>query len=168
MLIDADYLNARHILTGTREHLLDDDLQHFSWEVCARLLHTRILDQLSPDVSKTIQTSHIQEPSEIWQRLEALYGLSKAEERLLLVKTMMNLKPQGNPLAMMRHWQQLGLAMMDKQYTAAEIYHDMGIVLLGDWQRGFIRSQLDDLFTRSKEGRAHVLDMPILINQLES
>lgn len=69
---------------------------------------------------------------------------------------------------MMRQWQQLGLTMMDKQYTAVEIYHDMGIVLLGDRQRGFIQTQLDDLFTRSKEGRTHVLDMPILTDQLES
>ena len=57
---------------------------------------------------------------------------------------------------------------MDKQYTTGEIYHDVGIVLLGDWQRGFIRTQLDDLFAMSKDDEAPVLDMPILIDQLES
>lgn len=168
MLVDADYLNARDVLVGNRKNYPNGELQQFSWNVCDRLLHTRILDRLSPEVFKTIQTSRIQNPSQILHRLEALYGLSKAEERLLLVKTMMNLTPQGNPLAMMRQWQQIGLTLMDKQYAAGDIYHDIGIVLLGDWQRGFVRTQLDDLFAMSKDNEAHVLDMSMLIDQLES
>lgn len=83
---------------------------------------------------KWVEPGRIRTPQEIWRRLNDRYGLSYAEEILVLVKTLMNLHPQGNPVAMMRQYQELTTLMEEKQYTIDEIGHDIGIILLGDYQ----------------------------------
>ena len=48
------------------------------------------------------------------------------------------------------------------------IYHNIGIILLGDWQKAYVCGELDDFFALSKEGRIHHLSMSRLIDQLEA
>ncbi|OJJ84570.1 uncharacterized protein ASPGLDRAFT_125315, partial [Aspergillus glaucus CBS 516.65] len=50
----------------------------------------------------------------------------------------------------------------------SEICHDIGIVLLGDFQRSFICTQLDSLFAVLKRSAYHELDMDEVIDQMES
>ena len=49
----------------------------------------------------------------------------------------------------------------------SDICHDIGIILLGDWQKTYMRGALDDFFALSKEGKVHRLDMHKLIEKLE-
>ena len=80
---------------------------------------------------------------------------------------MINLQPQGNPIAMMRQWEDLVSWIKEKAYSAADICHDIGIILLGDWQKTYVWGVLDDFFALSKEGKVHCLDMHKLIEKLE-
>lgn len=168
ILIDAEYIGGREILDNEIDTPPEGDpIEKTRWEVRSRLLHTRILDMLPMNIQQQVQMDHLQSPVELWRRLGNIYGLSQAEERLVNVKTLINLHPQGNHMAMMRQWQELTSLMKEKKYTADEIYHDIGITLLGDWQKTFVRGELDTFFATSKEKDIHQLDIDKLIDQLE-
>ncbi|ODM17047.1 hypothetical protein SI65_05760 [Aspergillus cristatus] len=168
LLIDADYIGARDVLLHPDRVSKDTPLQTTFFDTSKRLLHTRTLDRLTLDILHQVQTNHTQTPSEILARLDTIYGVSPAEERLLLVKTLMNLKPNGDTVSMMRQWQRITTEIEQKKYDASELCHDIGIVLLGDFQRSFVRTQLDSLFAGSKRDQFHEMDMDDIINQIES
>ena len=67
----------------------------------------------------------------------------------------------------MCQWEALTTWVKEKAYSATDIYHDIGILLLGDWQKTFVRGALDDYFALSMEGKVHRLDMHKLIEKLE-
>lgn len=138
------------------------------WAVKSRLLHTRILDTVSPTIQEQMQIQHVQSPASLWQKLNGLYGLSPAEERLVTIKTLINLHPQGNPIAMMRQWESLAAVIQEKGYDAFDICHDIAIILIGNWQRSFVRGQLDEFFADSKNLQYTHMDMHALIDQLEA
>lgn len=87
---------------------------------------------------------------------------------MILHKTMLNLTPQGNHTAMMRQWESITKTMESKGYTPQEIYHDIGIILIGDWQRAYVRTRLDELFASSKAGGEHTINMGEFINNLQA
>lgn len=168
ILLDADYLDARDILLRPDSVPKETSLQRTRLDTSRRLLYTRILDRLTPDIAYQVQTDHTQPPSDILSKLDTIYGISPAEKRLLLVKTLLNLKPQGDYIAMMRQWQRVSAELERQEYSISEICHDIGIVLLGEYQRSFIRTQLDHLFMLSKKNQLHEMDMAAIIDQLES
>ena len=90
------------------------------------------------NIKQQVYIDWIQSPHILWQRLNAIYGFSPAEERLLTIKTMINLQPQGNPIAMMCQWEDLVSQIKEKAYSAADICHNIGIILLGDWQKTYV------------------------------
>lgn len=115
--------------------------------------------------------AHIQSPHELFSRLDTIYGVSPTEERLLLAKTFMNLKPNGDTASMMRQWQRVTTEIEQKRYDASKLCHDIGIVLLGDFQHSFFFffcTQLNNLFAASKKDRLHEMDMHDIIDQIES
>ncbi|EYE89959.1 uncharacterized protein EURHEDRAFT_468329 [Aspergillus ruber CBS 135680] len=152
-------IDARNILLRPNDIPKDISLQLARYTTPKRLLHTRILDRLTLDILQQAHTDHTQHPSEILSHLDTVYGVSLAEERLLLVKMLMNLRPNGNAVAMMRQWQRLTTEIERKKYYFSEPCHDIGIIFLGDFQRSFICTQLDSLFPSSKRGRFHEIDM---------
>ena len=85
----------------------DDPVEAAGLATKNRLLETRILNMLPLNIQQQVYTDRIQSPHILWQKLNAIYGLSPAEERLLTIKAMINLQQQGNPIAMMRQWEDL-------------------------------------------------------------
>ena len=119
------------------------------------------------NIQQQVYTDQIQSPHTLWRRLNTIYSLSSAEERLLTIKTIINLQPQNNPIAVMCQWEALTSQVKEKAYSATDICHDIGILLLSDWQKTFVRGALDDYFALSMEGKVHCLDMHKLIEKLE-
>ena len=144
------------------------DREQTRWETCNRLLVKRMLDQMTLEVAIEVQTGHTQTAYEIANYLESMYATSRAEERMLLVKTMVNLTPQGNTTAMMRQWESITKIIEENGYTVQEICHDIGILLIGDWQRPYVRTRLEELFALSKEGVTHTINMRDFINNLQA
>ena len=168
ILRDAEYIDARDLL----EHEAPENSDNNPVEAAGlatknQLLETRILSMLPLNIQQQVYTYSIRSPHILWQRLNGIYGLSPAEERLLTIKTMINLQPQGNPIAMMRQWEVLVSRIKEKAYSVNDICHDIGIILLGDWQKTYVRGVLDDFFDLSNEGKVHHLDMHKLIRKLE-
>lgn len=168
ILRDAECIRARELLEkGEPEEQQMGPVKKAEIENKSILLHIRIFAMLPFNIQEWLEPDRILKPQEIWRRLNARYGISPAEERLVHVKTLMNLHPQGNPAAMMRQWEGLVASMKEKQYTADDICHDIGIILLGDWQREYVRRELDALFAASEKENIHQLNMSELINRLQ-
>ena len=166
ILRDAEYIGARDLLEeGTPE--TNDPIQKAGLAMKNQLLENRIQNTLLLNIQQHVYTDWIQSPHTLWRRLNTIYGLSPAEERLLTIKTMINLQPQNNPMAMMCQWEALTTQVKEKAYSATDICHDIGILLLSDWQKTFVRGALDDYFALSMEGKVHRLDMHKLIEKLE-
>ena len=166
ILRDAEYIGARDLLEeGTPE--TNDPIQKAGLAMKNQLLENRIQNTLPLNIQQHVYTDWIQSPHTLWRRLNTIYGLSPAEERLLTIKTMINLQPQNNPMAMMRQWEALTARVKEKAYSATDICHDIGILLLGDWQKTFVRGALDDYFALSMEGKVHCFNMHKLIEKLE-
>lgn len=91
ILRDAEYIDARDLLeTGMPEHS-DDPVEAAGLATKNRLLETRILSMLPLNIQQQVYTDRIQSPRTIWRKLNTIYGLSPAEERVLTVKTLTNL-----------------------------------------------------------------------------
>ena len=100
ILWDTEYIDARDLLEqGAQE--TNDPIKKAGLATKNQLLETQILSMLPLNIKQQVHTDQIQSPHILWQRLNAIYGFSPAEERLLTIKTMINLQPQGNPMAMM-------------------------------------------------------------------
>lgn len=167
ILLDAHFIEAKDILVHEITQPPEDPIEQTRWAVKSRLLHTRILETLSTDIQEQMQLQEILCPVHLWRRLNLMYGLSPAEERLVNVKTLINLRPQGNPIAMLRQWEALTNIMKARGYTASDIYHDIAIILIADWQKPYVRGQLDDFFARSRKMNVNQLDIHTLIDRLE-
>lgn len=166
MLTEATYLESKDVLIGNRHAFDPSEMGRHSWDVKSRLLHARLAARMNPEVARAVHLDDTLTPSVIWVRLENLYRISRAEERLSFTKTALNLTPQSNPIEMLYHWEALYRILKDREYEVEEIFHDIAIILLGDWQKTFLTAQLDDLFTKSKRDEQHMFDIPDLIAQL--
>ena len=100
------------------------------------------------NIQQHVYTDWIQSPHTLWRRLNIVYGLSLAEERLFTIKTMINLQPQNNPIAMMRQWEALTTWVKEKAYSATDI--EVGEVLNA-------RSVLARRYGRQEKGRKKTL-----------
>lgn len=65
----AKYIGGREILVQEIAQPPPDGnpMEKLQWEVRSRLLHTRILDQLPPDIQQQVQSEHIQSPVQLWR-----------------------------------------------------------------------------------------------------
>lgn len=129
-------------------------LQSTTYNTPVRLLRTRTLDRLTRDILYKIHADHTQHPNELLPHLDTVYSVFPAEKRLLLVKTRLNFKPNGNTITMMWQWQCIN-TKIEQEYVVSGLCHDVGIVLLGDFQHSFVHAQLDNIVTPSKRDSFH-------------
>ena len=71
----------------------DDPVEAVGLATKNHLLETWILSMLPLNIQQQVYTDWIQSPHILWQKLNAIYGLSPVEERLLTIKTLINLQP---------------------------------------------------------------------------
>jgi hypothetical protein len=81
-----------------------------------------------------------------WRELSNIYGISTAEERLMTVKALLDLHPQGDYVSMLYDYQHLVAKLKQMKITLEDLFHNIFIYLLGQWQAGFVRTHLDKFF----------------------
>ena len=100
ILHDAGIIGAQYLLESD-DYTLQDEISRVQRSSHVMLIEKRILDVLSPSIQQQMQSDTVQSPRKIWQQLDTKYGLSLAEEQLCVVKTWINLQPQGSIVQMM-------------------------------------------------------------------
>ena len=88
ILSEADLIEAKYILEEEQTSVPEDcdELGESLWKEKRKILYTRISASLHYTVRKVADSLETKCPVTIWQALNDEYGVSKAEERLTLMK----------------------------------------------------------------------------------
>jgi hypothetical protein len=148
MISDAHLIDATHILEENQESspYEANSIDTARWQKQDEVLHTRLVQSMSPTIKSTINWRNFQSTAALWTRINKIYGISSAEERLMIVKDLLDLHPQGDYVSMLLDFQRLisQLEIIDMSFS--DFYHDYLICLLGQWQQQFVRTKLDEFY----------------------
>ncbi|CBF80690.1 predicted protein [Aspergillus nidulans FGSC A4] len=128
---------------ATMENILPGLLRQIREEITKQVRD----ESITPHVQETISWEDSTLAAELWARITSTYGLSTAEERLMTVKALLDINPQGNYPAMIRDPQQIGAKLKCL------------------WQQSFIYTKLDKFFSCGR-GPIKNLDIAALADQL--
>jgi uncharacterized 2Fe-2S/4Fe-4S cluster protein (DUF4445 family) len=67
----------------------------------------------------------------------------------MTMKALLDLYPQGDYISMLYNYQHLVAKLKQIKITLEDLFHNMFICLLGQWQAGFIHTHLDKFFACS-------------------
>jgi hypothetical protein len=95
------------------------------------ILHTRILQTLASHIRETINWEESTLAVDLWSRITSTYGLSAAEERLMTVKALLDINPQGNYPAMVRDFQHIAAKLRRLNMSFDDMIHDIFLCSLG-------------------------------------
>jgi hypothetical protein len=140
-------VEAKDILNQTKPPDGSSDIDTACWNAKNEVLHTRILQTITSHVQETISWEDSTLAAELWARITLTFGLSKAEERLMTVKALLDINPQGNYPAMIRDFQRIAAKLKQMDLSFNDILHDIFICSLGQWQQSFVRTKLDEFFS---------------------
>ena len=166
MLSDAYMIEATHILEGNQQSPPSEDkIDIARWSKQNEVLYTRLLQSMSPQIKSTINWNDLTSAAALWSQINTVYGISSAEERLMTVKALMDLYPQGDYVSMLLDFQRITAQLRKMNVSFEDFCHDYLVCLLGQWQQQFVRTKLDEFFA-SGRGPIQNMDVKTLINQL--
>jgi hypothetical protein len=64
----------------------------------------------------------------------------------MTVKALLDLHPQGDYIGMLYNYQCLVTKLKQMKITLEDLFHNIFIYLLGQWQAGFVHTHLDEFF----------------------
>ncbi|KAJ5619407.1 hypothetical protein N7510_003391 [Penicillium lagena] len=166
ILSDAYMIDATYILEENQESSpFVDAIDTTRWDKQNEVLYTRLLQSMSPHIKANINWGDTTSAAALWSQINIVYGISLAEERLMTVKALLDLNPQGDYVSMIFDYQRIisRLGKMDMSFD--DFCHDYLICLLGQWQQHFVRTKLDELYACGR-GPIQNLDIKTFINQL--
>ncbi|KAI9038199.1 uncharacterized protein KD926_011138 [Aspergillus affinis] len=163
--MDAHMIEAKEILDQTNPPDGSNEIDIARWQTKNEILHTRILQTIASHVRETISWEDSTLAAEIWARITSTYGLSAAEERIMTVKALLDINPQGNYPAMIRDFQRIAAKLRRMNLTTDDLIHDIFICSLGQWNQNFIRTKLDEFYS-SGRGPIKNLNIATLADQL--
>lgn len=135
------------------------------WQIKSEILHTRILQSIAPHVREMISWEYSTLAVDILARITSSYSLPTAEERLMTVKALLDVNPQGNYPAMIRDFQWITAKLKRMNLSFEDLVHDIFICSLGQWDQNFVRTKLDELYSCGR-GPIKNLDIATLADQL--
>jgi hypothetical protein len=163
--MDAYMIEANDILDQAKPPTGSDVIDIALWETKNEIMHTRILQSIASHVQETISWEDSTLAAELRVRITSTFGLSIAEERLMTVKALLDINPQGNYPAMIRDFQRIAAKLKRMDLFFDDILHDIFICSLGQWQQSFVRTKLDEFFSCGR-GPIKNLDIATFADQL--
>jgi GAG-pre-integrase domain/gag-polypeptide of LTR copia-type len=141
------------------------DVDEALWHARSSALFLRILHSLSHKVNRIIGTIDTKSPTQLWDKLQTEFGMPLAKERALLVKELCELKMGSDISEYILKHKTISRKLRDIGTTFDDIVHDTFLTGLGDYQRGFVKTRLDELYSSGRDAIAN-LDIPELGDQL--
>jgi hypothetical protein len=161
ILSEADLIEAKYILEEEQTSVPEDcdELGESLWKEKRKILYTRISASLHYTVRKVADSLETKCPVTIWQALNDEYGVSKAEERLTLMKQLRDISLESNDYSQYLQkfrmlWRELGTLKI----TLNDLEHDFFILGLCDYQKQFVKTQLDAFY---HEGRDRIKNIDL-------
>jgi hypothetical protein len=132
LLLEAHWIEAKSILANVEISPPSyEPIEVARWQKQNEILHSRILLSLDERIRSTIDWHESTSAAHFWRELSNIYGISTAEERLMTVKALLDLHPQGDYVGMLYDYQRLVAKLKQMKITLEDLFHDMFICLLG-------------------------------------
>ena len=166
---DADLIQATQVLETAAPPDDNDFLASTIWSKKNTVLRARMLNAMTSPVRERLGVTTHLSASGIWEKVNALFGKSLAEERFLATKSLRELTLEnGDYLTYQARFQQILTRLQNLGETLPDfLAHDFFIHGLGSWNRTFIKTRLDEFFSTGR-GPIQNLDLFGLMAQLAS
>jgi hypothetical protein len=128
------------------------DVDEALWHARSSALFLRILHSLSHKVNRIIGTIDTKSPTQLWDKLTE-FGMPLAKERAMLIKELCELKMGSDISRYILKHKTISRKLRDIGTTFDDIVHDAFLTGLGDYQRGFIKTRLDERSRRNCQPR---------------
>lgn len=141
-----------------------------TWSVKNEMIRSRMINSMNSTVKQDIDLDSTDTSAQyIWNRAMRLYGKSKADQRLETSLALRSLQLQDNDyLAYQRQFKHLRTRLNALGHPMIDAtYHDFFIGGLGNWQRAFLNSKLDEWRAASRHTITN-MDLDDLMEQLTS
>ncbi|CBF81124.1 hypothetical protein AN5227.2 [Aspergillus nidulans FGSC A4] len=165
VLMDAYIIDAKDIFVQTKPPNGSNEIDIACWDAKNVIMRTRILQSIASHVRETICRQRSTLAAELWARIASTYAPSTAEERLVTVKALLDINPQGNYPAMIRDYQRIGEKLRRMDLSFEDLIHDIFICSLGQWQQDFVHTKLDEFYSCGR-GPIKNLDITTFAGQL--
>ena len=165
VLMDAYIIEAEGILVQRKPPNGSNEIDIACWDAKNDVMRTRILQSIASHVLETICQQDSALAAELWARIASTYAPSTAEERLVTVKALLDINPQGNYPAMIRDFQRITEKLRRMDLSFEDLIHDIFICSLGQWQQDFAHTKLDEFYSCGR-GPIKNLDIATFAGQL--
>jgi hypothetical protein len=110
-----------------------DEMERVLWKERSKILYTRISGSLHHTIRKVADSYETKCPVTIWKALNDEFGISKAEERLELMRSLRELKVQSNDYPeYLQKYRTIWRELRAMKATIEDFEHDNFIIGLGD------------------------------------
>ena len=166
---DADLLNASTVLVQDNPPPDDDPLDQEIWHRKAVIICACMLSATNSLARNKLGDTKGLNAHQLWDLVANRFGRSTGEERMLLIKELHELHIKDNDYLT---YQNSFNHIFDRlkalgQYTADNFEHDLFFLGLGNWNKAFIKSKLDEVYATHR-GPVQNLDLTAIQTQLTS
>ncbi|EQL31026.1 hypothetical protein BDFG_06565 [Blastomyces dermatitidis ATCC 26199] len=167
MLADAEVIGGTDILLRTqRESPFTRHIDSEKWRIRSKSLYRRMLSSLVGNVRTTIGTLEADNAAALWDKINVEYAISLAEERVNVFKELTKLQVKENDyLTFQRRFRYLVARHKELCQSTEDVYHDLFLNNLQDYQRPFVKTRLDEFFSTG-QGPIVNIDIDDLMKQL--
>jgi len=161
-LLAAETIEAREIIDNEEikpPHWLTK-LETAIWRAKHRVLLHYLISTLPPAVAQSLEGINRQSLLTVWRHLQATYGISRAQERLNVIRSFKNLTLEGNDYHnYLTKYRKIVTQMENLGITIQDILHDNFIAGLGDYNKVFVDSQLDIFYANSRNNPGRITNL---------
>jgi hypothetical protein len=161
-LLAAEAIEARDLIENQENqppHWLTK-LESAIWRVKHRVLLHYLISTLTPTIAQNLEGINRQSLLAVWRHLQSTYGISRAQERLNVVKSFKTLSVEGNNYHnYLSKYRKIVTQMENLGVTIEDILHDNFIAGLGDYNKVFVDSQLDIFYAKSRNNPATITNL---------
>ena len=163
---DAQTIGARAVLQLDDSPSMDR-IELAKWQARSALLFSRIVSTIpshhSHDALQTMPSVNA-----ICRHLHGIYSMSYAERRLLRHKELLAIPSPNTNMDVLKHLFDTSNTLLNSNYSASEIYHDIVLLILGEANRGFMQPIINTLFNNSRHKNVHMLDVREVLSEYEA
>ena len=139
------------------------------WRRKANIMKARMYTAMSSNAKDRLGDITGLSASALWQHTATLFGRSTGEERMLLYHELRNLYIKDNDyLSYQNSFNRIANRLQTLgQLTTEGFLHDFFFIGLTNWNRAFVKSKLDEVYSTHR-GPVHNLDLTTIQAQLAS
>ncbi|OJD09981.1 hypothetical protein ACJ73_09989 [Blastomyces percursus] len=167
ILADAEVIGGTDILLkNQRESPATRPIEVDKWKIRSKALYRRMLPSLIGNVRTTIGALEADNAAALWDKINIEYGISLAEEHVNVFREFTRLQVRDNDyLSFQRRFRYLVARHKELCQGTEDVYHDLFLNGLREFQKTFVKSRLDNFYSTGQEPIVNI-DLDDLMKQL--